>query len=116
GFNISYIVAASAVMLLISFYARSIVGGRTSAMAMPVVLIGAYLWLWVTLQSEDYALLIGSAGLFLIIALIMVLTRKVDWYAGELDRMDIGTEGNQGEPGELDVLLPEGESDDSNSE
>ncbi len=117
GFNASYLIAAGAVTLLLSFYSGSIAGrNRRSAASIPAVLSTAYLWLWVTLQSEDYALLIGSAGLFLIIALVMALTRKVDWYAGELDRMDIGTEGNQGEPGELDVLLPEGESDDSNSE
>ena len=95
----------------------------TSAMAMPVVLIGAYLWLWVTLQSEDYALLIGSTGLFLIVALVMILTRKVDWYGAEnvestevSDRMNSGSEGDEGESGELDVLLPEGNSDEGDGE
>ena len=120
GFNVSYLIAAAAVTLLISFYSGSITGNitvrnRRSAASIPAVLSAAYLWLWVTLQSEDYALLIGSAGLFLIISLVMVLTRKVDWYAGESNRMDIGTEGNQGEPGELDVLFPEGEADDGNA-
>lgn len=123
GFNIAYILAAAAVMLLISFYARSITGGRSKALAMPVVLTGAYFWLWVTLQSEDYALLIGSAGLFLIVALVMILTRKVDWYGAEnvestevSDPMNSGSEGDEGEPGELDMLLPEGDSDEGDGE
>ena len=34
------------------------------------------------LQLEDYALLLGSLGLFVILGTIMYLTRKVDWYAG----------------------------------
>ncbi len=88
GFNFSYLIAAAAVILLISFYSGSITGrissrNRHSAASVPAILSAAYLWLWVTLQSEDYALLIGSAGLFLIIALVMVLTRNVDWYGAE---------------------------------
>ena len=37
-------------------------------------------YLLAALQSEDYALLIGSLGLFVILAGVMILTRKVDWY------------------------------------
>jgi len=86
-------------------------------MAMPVVLIAAYIWLWVTLQSEDYALLIGAIGLFLIVALVMVLTRKVDWYGRESSiSPDSGTEGNEGEPGELDMLLSERNPDNGDGE
>jgi inner membrane protein len=41
----------------------------------------------VLLVNEDYALLIGSIGLFLILGLIMYATRRVDWYGvGEADR------------------------------
>ena len=31
-------------------------------------------------KSEDYALLMGSIGLFIVLAVIMYLTRKIDWY------------------------------------
>jgi inner membrane protein involved in colicin E2 resistance len=30
--------------------------------------------------SDDYALLAGSLGLFVVLAIAMVLTREVDWY------------------------------------
>jgi len=33
------------------------------------------------LTNEDYALLIGSIGLFLTLAGIMLVTRRIDWYA-----------------------------------
>jgi inner membrane protein len=41
-----------------------------------------YAYLYVLLMNEDFALLIGSIGLFLILAGIMFATRRVDWYSG----------------------------------
>jgi inner membrane protein len=38
-----------------------------------------YGYLYITLCNEDYALLMGSIGLFVILGLIMFLTRKVNW-------------------------------------
>jgi inner membrane protein len=40
-----------------------------------------YGYLYVLLTNEDYALLIGSIGLFIALALVMLLTRRIDWYA-----------------------------------
>jgi inner membrane protein len=45
------------------------------------VLTLLYGFLYVDLQLEDYALLLGSIGLFIILALVMYLTRNLDWYA-----------------------------------
>ena len=47
---------------------------------MAPVLAISYSFLHVVLQSEDYALLLGSLGLFAILAAVMAITRKVDWY------------------------------------
>ena len=38
---------------------------------------GVYIFLFITLQSEDWALLIGSVGVFAITALLMFITRKL---------------------------------------
>jgi inner membrane protein len=46
---------------------------------MTFVLGMLYGYLYVLLQLEDYALLLGSLGLFLILALVMYLTRRIDW-------------------------------------
>ena len=46
----------------------------------PAFHIVSYILLFGTLQAEDYALLIGSIGLFVIVVLLMILTRKIDWY------------------------------------
>jgi hypothetical protein len=45
------------------------------------------------LKSEDYALLIGSLGLFMILAGVMVLTRRIDWYG-------VGLRGERAKRGE----------------
>ncbi len=42
---------------------------------------GLYAYLYVLLNNEDYALVIGSVGLFGILGAIMFATRRVDWYA-----------------------------------
>ena len=44
-------------------------------------LITTYVFLYVTLQATDYALLIGSVGLFMALSLVMYSTRHIDWYA-----------------------------------
>jgi inner membrane protein len=39
-----------------------------------------YGYLYLLLRLEDYALLAGSVGLFVMLALVMFLTRRVNWY------------------------------------
>ncbi len=48
---------------------------------MAVLLMGIYGFLFVLLQLSELALLLGSLGLFAIMALVMMLTRNLDWYA-----------------------------------
>ena len=43
------------------------------------VFVMLYGYLFFSLKSEDYALLIGSIFAFVILAVIMFLTRKIDW-------------------------------------
>ena len=44
-------------------------------------LAGVYLFLYITLRQQDYALLMGAIALFVVLAIVMHVTRKVDWYA-----------------------------------
>ena len=44
-------------------------------------LAGVYLFLYITLRQQDYALLMGAIALFVVLAIVMYVTRKVDWYA-----------------------------------
>jgi inner membrane protein len=80
NFNIAYFFSASASIALISLYSSSILNSRLKASIVFVVLSCLYTYLFVTLRSEAFALLIGSIGLFVILGLSMYLTRNIDWH------------------------------------
>jgi len=78
-FGLAYLAAATATVLLIGGYSAAVLHGRLRALLMTIVLGVLYGYLYVLLQLEDYALLLGSVGLFVILALVMFLTRRIDW-------------------------------------
>jgi inner membrane protein len=80
-FGLSYVLASVSTIGLITGYAAAILRGRLRATGVGVALTALYSYLYVLLQAEDYALLLGSVGLFLILALVMYVTRRLDWYA-----------------------------------
>jgi len=80
GFAVAYLIASVAITLLISGYAKAILGSKRLAKVIFMLLAGLYVYLYVLLQLESYALLMGSIGLFLILAGVMYLTRNIDWY------------------------------------
>lgn len=83
SFNLSYLIASSAVTLMLSLYTLSIDGiGRKGLYLLPVMTAG-YSYLFFVLKSEDYALIMGTAGLFGALALTMYLTRGINWYGQE---------------------------------
>jgi inner membrane protein len=80
GFDRAYFVAAFATVTLLSWYWTWILRGVTRAAVMCLALVTLYGFLYLLLRLEDYALLAGSLGLFAMLALVMFLTRRVDWY------------------------------------
>jgi inner membrane protein len=80
GFDLAYIVAACATIALLAWYWSWVLGGRSQGALMAAALIVLYGYLYLLLRLEDYALLAGSAGLFAMLALVMFLTRRVNWY------------------------------------
>ncbi len=81
GFFRSYVLASAATVGLIAFYSGSVLRSLGRAAAIGAGLSGLYCYLYVVLQLEDYALLLGSLGLFALLTSAMVLTRRIDWYA-----------------------------------
>jgi inner membrane protein len=79
-FDWTYLTASLATVILCTVYAIAVLGHRGRGLLMTPLLGSAYLFLYTLLQSEDYALLIGSLGLFVILAAVMIGTRRVDWY------------------------------------
>ncbi|MCG3155749.1 MAG: Inner membrane protein CreD [bacterium] len=79
-FNQAYLIASAAVVLLISAYTRGMLKNNLITLIIGGILVLLYGFLFVILQLQDYALLLGSIGLFVILALVMYLTRNIDWF------------------------------------
>jgi inner membrane protein len=101
SFDWTYLLAGIATIALITIYSSAVLSAWRRAWVMSLVLGAGYLFLYAALKSEDYALLIGSLGLFVILAGIMVLTRRIDWYSVGAPRNGKG-EGNM-------VTIPAGQ-------
>ena len=81
GFTIAYLLATLAVTVLIFGYCRYILGGYRRSIIMGIIILLLYSYLYVLLMNQDYALLIGSICLFILLAAVMYITRKIDWYS-----------------------------------
>lgn len=81
-FASAYFLATLATIALISFYAVSVLKSRRLGGIVAAILAGLYGYMYVLLNLEDYSLLMGGIGLFAVLATIMYLTRRIDWYAG----------------------------------
>lgn len=91
GFLPSYGISSLAVMGLITGYSAKVLGTHRRAGVMFGLLFGLYGVLYVLLENEDYALIMGAVILFAILAAVMYLTRNVDWYRIKLGPQGAGT-------------------------
>ena len=82
-FLAAYVISSFMTISLIGTYTYYVITKRQDVRftaIISVLLVILYTFLYILLNLQDLALLIGSLGLFLIIALIMYATRNVDWY------------------------------------
>ena len=80
GFGLAYLISSAASTSLIAGYSSAVLGARKFGLLMAAVLTGIYGLLYITLNAETFALLGGAIGLWVTLALIMYLTRRIDWY------------------------------------
>ena len=80
GFGYAYLISTLSIIGLILVYAYSVFRNITQTAFLGLVLSGLYIFMFVVLQLEDIALLIGSIGLFFILAIIMYISGKIKWY------------------------------------
>ena len=79
-FNVAYVLAAGGVLALVLLYSKAIFDEWRLAGMVAGLLLLFYVYFFVLLQLEELALLVGSLGLFVTLALVMYLSRRVDWY------------------------------------
>lgn len=85
SFNLAYIISAISVVVMISLYSLSVFKSSKHSLLLVATLTGIYGFLFVTLQLTDYALLMGSIGLTIILAITMYFTRNINWYKINID-------------------------------
>jgi inner membrane protein len=88
GFDRAYLAAAAATIGLLAWYWGRVVNGVRQGWTMGLTLAGLYGFLYLLVRLEDYALLAGSLGLFGLLATLMYLTRRVNWYDLRLGTAD----------------------------
>ena len=80
GFNLSYLISSALVILMVLIYSRSFLASWLNSIGLTSILSVAFLFIFILLQLESFALLVGSIGLFVILGMTMYVTRKINWY------------------------------------
>jgi len=80
GFNIAYAISSLSTVLLISSYSQTFMKNWGMAFTVGAFLSSFYSFIYIITLQQDYALLMGSVGLFIIVGIIMYLSRKINWY------------------------------------
>ena len=81
AFNTAYALAASACVLLLAYYASHMLHSWRRGLPFGLGIAALYGLLFVLLQLEQTAMVVGALALFGVLAGVMALTRKLDWYA-----------------------------------
>ncbi|MHC8949097.1 cell envelope integrity protein CreD [Sphingobacterium hungaricum] len=83
GFNWAYAMAAVATVILIASFIGSITKNSKTALVFAGILSGFYGFIYMLLQLRDFSLIVGTIGVFIILAVLMRLSTKVNWYQFE---------------------------------
>ena len=80
GFNPAYLLSAALTIILVGGYMLGITKKKKPTLIMSGLLSVLYLYIFVLIQLETFALLAGSLGLFIILAMVMYFSKKIDWF------------------------------------
>ncbi len=79
SFIAAYVIAAVSVITLIGLYSKSILKDWRFPIFITISLTVLYSFIFIIIQLENYALLVGSIGLFIILSSVMYVSRKIEW-------------------------------------
>ena len=66
---------------MIVLYSAKVLKSAGRACFVAIGLAMVYSFLFVILRLQDFSLLVGTVGLFIVLAIVMYVTRNIDWYA-----------------------------------
>lgn len=81
AFSLAYALASTACTMLLALYGRFVLGGPRPGLVFGGAIAALYGALFLLLQLEQSALVLGSILLFAVLACVMMVTRHIDWYA-----------------------------------
>ena len=79
GFDIAYFISSGATILLITFFVNSFLKSFGLTFKITLMLILLYAFIYSVLQLKEHALLVGSIGLFIIVAILMYYSKNIEW-------------------------------------
>ena len=79
GYNWAYLIASAATIGLVAGFIASLIKNKKAAILFTIILTIFYVFIYVIIQLEDLALLIGSVALFIIVSILMYFSRKINW-------------------------------------
>jgi inner membrane protein len=80
NFQYAYLIGSTAIISIITTYSFFIFKDKLITSLLAGILIMLYGFIYVIIQMQDFSLLIGSLGLFVILSSVMYLSRNIDWY------------------------------------
>ncbi|MEO5978940.1 MAG: cell envelope integrity protein CreD [Chryseolinea sp.] len=80
GYNIAYGLASASTVILITLYSVSFLRNTRLTLLFCFLLVVFYTFIFVIILQQDFSLLLGSIGLFIIVAMLMYFSRSVNWY------------------------------------
>lgn len=79
GYNYAYLIASASTIALVSVFIASLLKNKMAALLFAFILSVFYAFIFVIIQLEDFALIIGSIALFAVVAILMYFSRKINW-------------------------------------
>lgn len=98
GFSLAYLSSAIAVVALVTAYSTTIFRNLKQTAMLGAFLTLLYVYLYIVLQMEDMALLFGSIGLFVALAIVMFVSRKVNWYKNDEGKINDNNDDKEETP------------------
>jgi inner membrane protein len=80
SFDFAYAVSSLVTTLLVAAYAKAVLRGLRQGTSVLGALVLLYGFLYLLLRLEDYALIAGSVAVFIVLAFVMFVTRRMNWY------------------------------------
>lgn len=80
SFAWAYLLGSVASVGLLTWYTQYIVHHRQKALTLGLFMAGLLGYFYTLVQLEEYALLVGAIGLFVILAGVLYFSRSINWY------------------------------------